>query len=42
MSEQAKGLSVVVVTSNTKHLQQHGADAKDWHELPVPKDAPRA
>ena len=42
MTEQAKGLRVVVVTSNTKHLQQHGADAKDWHELPVPKDAPRA
>lgn len=39
MSEQAKGVRVVVVTKNTKHLKQHGAEAKDWHELPVPEEA---
>jgi predicted nucleic acid-binding protein len=27
---------VVVVTRNKKHFEQHGAEAKDWDELPVP------
>ena len=38
MSEQADGMRVVVVTDNAKHLLAHGAEAKDWHELPVPED----
>lgn len=42
LTEQTAGLRVVVVTSNAKHLKQHGADAKDWSELPVPEETPIA
>lgn len=38
MAEQSKGVRVVVVTSNATHLKVHGADAKDWHEIPVPEE----
>jgi predicted nucleic acid-binding protein len=39
IAAQATEIPAVVVTRNTAHLEQHGANAKDWHELPVPEGA---
>jgi predicted nucleic acid-binding protein len=38
LAERTTGVRVVVVTSNAKHFEVHGADAKDWHELPAPEE----
>ncbi|MCW5776140.1 MAG: PIN domain-containing protein [Phycisphaeraceae bacterium] len=42
MAAQPGAMPVVVVTKNAKHLKQHGAEAQDWRELPVPEETPGA
>lgn len=42
IAAQAMEIHSVVVTSNEKHLTRYGINARDWHEVPVPGDAPGA
>lgn len=36
VAAQAKTLSAVVVTSNSRHIARYGVDARDWDKIPPP------